>query len=1248
MAATQTPKHTNQLINETSPYLLQHAHNPVDWSPWCQAALDRARREDKPVLLSIGYSACHWCHVMERESFENEEIAKLMNDHFVCIKVDREERPDLDEIYMAATIAMNGSGGWPMTVCLNADGEPFFTGTYFPPDDRYGRPGFKRLLARIAELWRDDRKSLLKQASDLTEELRKQSLPMPTRAIGDDAIALAIAQLDQSYDADNGGFGSAPKFPPCAALSLLICEHARTGDARALEIVRGTLDGMKNGGMYDHVGGGFARYSTDEKWLVPHFEKMLYDNALLARVYLQGFQVTGDVEYRRIAIETLDYVIRDMQGEGEGRNGGYFSAEDADSEGVEGKFYVWTPEQVAEVLGPEAGTNVCAYYDVTTAGNWEGNSILHTPRSLARVATDLGVHESTLVHQLAKAKRKLYETRKQRIAPERDDKVLTAWNALMIGAMANAYRVVRDPRYLDSAERATAYLLGNMKRPDGGLFRTARGGRAHLDAYLEDYAYLADALVDLYEAGGNDAYLLEARALTERIIKDFADPNGGAFYNTAADHETLLIRHRDGHDAAVPNANAVAARVLERLSVHFDRADFREISERVLQAYGRVIERSPRAFCTALGVADSLMSKPVELVFVKATEDGSEGEALECAAASVFLPNLVIAHATRSAVETTSESKKALDLPLTAGKTTVDGKSALYICRNYACEAPITDPNQAVSALRAAAMDAQRSGAVGQRLAGGATPAGTARYAERHRTALGQAAYADLGKTGLKVSRIGFGGYRVDDTTAEHRQALQRSLESGINLIDTSTNYTEGHSERLIGEVLGGLISDGSLSRDEAVVVSKIGYVQGSDLIVAKEREASGNEFLEMVRVSEDCWHCIHPKWLEAQIEKSLERLGLQRLDVCLLHNPEYFLSVAEREAQAEVADGRKAGKSVGQRRKEFYGRMAAAFACLERLVAAGKIGCYGVSSNALVAPIDDPARTDLMSMLTAAERGVGPKHHFRVIELPLNLLEGAAALERTEIPTVTPLELAKQLDVAVLTNRPLNSLVKGTLLRLADPPESVPVSGDAESLDEAFEEVRELEAEFRRDLAIHLRSADGSTADPASLFNWGDQLASIPGRITSYEEWKGVERHALGPQIRHIVKVLNQAIQGALQTEWEGWRDRYLPALDALAAAIEEVAAEASIQRSRALTGAIDPLIPESRRAEPLCRKALWTPLSTPGVTTVLLGMREPEYVDDAVAVLGLEPLEKPLSIYKEASAADLGDQGPRPARPD
>ena len=1226
MADPGAPKHTNQLIGETSPYLLQHAHNPVDWNPWCEAALSRARREGKPILLSIGYSACHWCHVMERESFDDEAIAELMNDNFVCIKVDREERPDLDEIYMAATVAMNGSGGWPMTACLTADGEPFFTGTYFPPEDRYGRPGFKRLLARIAELWRDDRESLLKQASDLTEELRKQSHPLPTRAIGEDAIAAAVAQLDESYDATHGGFGSAPKFPPSAALSLLLFEHARTGDARALEVVRGTLDAMKKGGIYDHIGGGFARYSTDEKWLVPHFEKMLYDNAQLARVYVQAFQVTGDPEYRRVATETLDYVIRDMQAE----DGGYFSAEDADSEGVEGKFYVWTSEQVAEVLrgGEHAHEteNVCAYYDVTAAGNWEGNSILHTPRSLASVASDLGVHESTLVNQLEKARGKLYAARKQRIAPLRDDKILVSWNALMIGAMADGFRVVRDRRYLDSAERAARYVVEHMRRPDGGLFRTARAGRAHLDAYLEDYAYLADALVDLYEAGGSESWLLEARTLAERMLADFADPKGGGFYNTAANHEKLLIRHRDGHDAAIPNANAVAARALGRLSVHFDRTDFRETAERALQAYGRVIERSPRAFCTALAVADSLMSQPVELVFVGKTD--SDREALEAAAASVFFPNRVVAHGSGDA--------GASDLPLIAGKTTVGGEPALYICKNYACEAPLTNPEQARAALRAATADATRGGAVGRRVPGCASATGTGNYAKRH-AALGPHAFALLGKTGLAVSRIGFGGYRVDDTSPEHRQALRHALASGINLIDTATSYTDGRSERLIGEVLGGLIGDGALAREEVVVVSKIGYVQGDNLALAKEREASGNEFPEMVRVGEDCWHCIHPKWLESQLEKSLERLGLERLDVCLLHNPEYFLSVAERDVQAaRAAAGGASNPSVGQRRKQLYARMASAFECLERLVAAGKIGCYGVSSNALVAPTDDPARTDLMSMLAAAEKGAGRDHHFRVLQLPLNLLEGGAALAKTEIPAVTPLELAKQLGVAVLANRPLNALVEGALFRLADPPQSAALPGGG--LDAAFRQVSDLEAEFRRDLAVHLRSSDGSTADPASLFNWGDQLSTIPGRITSYEEWKGVERHAVGPQIRHVVNVLNQAIQGPLQTEWEDWRNRYLPALDELAAAIESVAADASAKRASAIAEVIDPLIPETQRAEPLCRKAIWAGLSTPGVTSVLLGMRQSRYVDDAIAALGLEPIPSPLALYKEAAGLKLG----------
>ncbi|PYQ54234.1 MAG: hypothetical protein DMF78_06690, partial [Acidobacteria bacterium] len=414
-------KHTNRLIDATSPYLLQHAHNPVDWFPWGEEALTRAREQGKPVLLSIGYSACHWCHVMERESFEDEAIAELMNRHFVSIKVDREERPDLDDVYMAATLAMNqGQGGWPMTVFLTPDQEPFFAGTYFPPEDRWGRPGFATVLTRIAELWEKDRESVKEQGAQLAEYLRENAQAAPGGAVGEEALREAAEQLGREFDARGGGFGPAPKFPPSAGLSLLLRVHRRFGDERALEMVRKTLDAMARGGMYDQVGGGFARYSTDARWLVPHFEKMLYDNAQLARVYLEGFQATGEDFYRRVAAETLDYVLREMTDPA----GGFYSATDADSEGEEGKFFVWTPADVRDALGPgddELARRFCAYYDITEAGNWEGKSIPNTPRPLEEVARELGITAGELERSLGDARARIYEARKKRVPPSLDD-----------------------------------------------------------------------------------------------------------------------------------------------------------------------------------------------------------------------------------------------------------------------------------------------------------------------------------------------------------------------------------------------------------------------------------------------------------------------------------------------------------------------------------------------------------------------------------------------------------------------------------------------------------------------------------------------------------------------------------------------------------------------------------------------------------------------------------------------------------
>jgi uncharacterized protein len=666
----------NRLARETSPYLLQHAHNPVDWYPWGEEALTRARREDRPILLSIGYAACHWCHVMERESFENETIAAQMNESFVCIKVDREERPDLDDIYMSATVAMSGSGGWPMTVFLTPDQQPFFAGTYFPPVDRFGRPGFSTVLRKLAELWRAERSAVLDQAKELTEHVRKLSGPGESGALRIASQGEAVAQLAQSYDRRYGGFGKAPKFPPAQSLELMLRYFRRTRDEAALEMLRGTLDGMKAGGMYDQLGGGFARYSTDERWHVPHFEKMLYDNAQLAKVYTEAFQLTRSAQYARIAQETLDYVAREMQSP----EGGYYSATDADSEGVEGKFFVWEPHEIEELVGKEDAERFCAYYDVTPQGNWEGLNVLRVQRANTDVAEDLGISSAELDASLARARAVLYEARGKRIAPLLDDKVLVAWNGLMIDAFAVAARVFPTRGYAESASRAAAFLLERLSRPDGGLYRTYRAQKAHLSAYLEDYAYLAQGLISLYEATGNERWLKEAGRLAERLIEDFGDAEGGPFYQTAHDHEALIARVRDGHDGALPNANAVAAHALARLSRHLGRPAWEERARQALRGYARSVERLPRAFGSTLNALDFISEASLELVLVGDSATPGYRE-LAAKIAEPYLPNRIEARVAPGADSTA---------PLAEGKRLVDGRASLYVCRNFACAAPVT------------------------------------------------------------------------------------------------------------------------------------------------------------------------------------------------------------------------------------------------------------------------------------------------------------------------------------------------------------------------------------------------------------------------------------------------------------------------------------------------------------------------------------------------------------------------------
>jgi uncharacterized protein YyaL (SSP411 family) len=675
------PSHSaNRLAGETSPYLLQHAHNPVDWYPWGPEAIGRARAEDKPIFLSIGYSACHWCHVMERESFENPQIAALMNERFVNVKVDREERPDLDSIYMAAVQAMSGHGGWPMSVFLTPDLKPFFGGTYYPPTDGRGMPGFPRVLLSVSQAWSERRDEIVESAGQMTEHL--QSLGQLPVATGGslDATTLddATRALLRSFDPANGGFGGAPKFPHPMDIRVLLRHHARTGDTASLHAARHSLDKMARGGIYDHLGGGFARYSTDDRWLVPHFEKMLYDNALLGTAYLEAYQLTRDPEFARVARETLDYVLSRMTSP----EGGFYSTEDADSEGVEGKYYVWSLDEIRQVLGPEEGKTFAYVHDLTEHGNWEDTNILNLPKTLAQAATMLGREERELRAELAESRAKLLEVRNRRVPPGKDTKVLTSWNGLMLAPMAEGSRILGDERYLEAARKAAGFLLDRMVAPDGRLLHSYKDGQAKFNGYLDDYANLIDGLTRLYEVSGEPRWIESANQLADRMIAEFSDREAGGFYYTGAGHEELIARTKELYDNATPSANAMAAMAVLRLAALTGRDDLAETGRLALESVRLILERAPSAAGQSLIALDFLLAPTKEFAIVSRPDDGEMRAVLETLA-SRFLPHKVVAPARVGAG--VSESL----VPLLADRPVKDERATVYVCENRTCQAPV-------------------------------------------------------------------------------------------------------------------------------------------------------------------------------------------------------------------------------------------------------------------------------------------------------------------------------------------------------------------------------------------------------------------------------------------------------------------------------------------------------------------------------------------------------------------------------
>lgn len=663
----------NRLIHETSPYLLQHAQNPVHWYPWGEEALNKAKKENKPIFLSIGYSSCHWCHVMAHESFEKEEIAEIMNENFINIKVDREERPDIDDIYQKACQAVTGSGGWPLSVFLTPDQKPFYVGTYFPSFDSYGRPGFGSLLRQLSQTYKENPKEIEKYTLDSMKRLEQPEQFSTFAKLEKDLLDEAAVNLLQIGDHFNGGFGSAPKFPNAANLSFMLRYHKLSGISRFKEFTLRTLNKMANGGIFDQIGGGFHRYTTDARWLVPHFEKMLYDNALIPLVYVEAYQITKDQKYLDVLKKTLDYILRDMTSP----EGGFYSSQDADSEGEEGKYYVWKKREIQEILGKDAEV-FCLYFDVTDGGNFEGMTILNNSINLSAVAFHCGVAESKVKEIIESCSQKLLEARSKRVPPGRDDKIITSWNALMISAFAKGYRVSGEKSFLEAAENCIKFIEKNLTK-DGELLRTYKDGKGKIKGYLDDYAFLVNSLLDVFEVNPNSKFLDLALSHANYLIDHFWDSNGNSFFLTADNSEKLIIRPKSNYDLSLPSGNSVAATALLRLYHLTQEKKFLDISIKIMQSQGIKAAENPFGFGQLLNTIFLYLQKPIEITLLN-TKNKEIFETLT----KKFLPESIFI-----TFKNEEQVKELEKYSFFQGKKFDKSDTTVYVCKDFTCSRPL-------------------------------------------------------------------------------------------------------------------------------------------------------------------------------------------------------------------------------------------------------------------------------------------------------------------------------------------------------------------------------------------------------------------------------------------------------------------------------------------------------------------------------------------------------------------------------
>lgn len=693
IAGTQHPSTSNRLIDEKSPYLLQHAHNPVDWRPWGEQAFQKAAKEDKPVFLSIGYATCHWCHVMAHESFEDEAVARLLNEYFVAIKVDREERPDVDKIYMTVCQSLTGHGGWPLSVFMTPDGKPFFAGTYFPKSGRGNMPGFMDVLQQVAAIWEKDRSSIIQSSEAITQAIQPpQASGESVHFAAEQALEKGFSQLARAFDPNQGGFGTAPKFPTPHNLGFLLRWYRHNGDTLALEMVEKTLDAMRNGGIFDQVGFGFHRYSVDQHWLVPHFEKMLYDQALLAMAYTEAYQATKKERYARIAHEVFTYILRDMTSP----QGGFYSAQDADSEGKEGRYYVWTPREVVKHLGEKSGGLFCGYFGITDTGNFEDHqSIPHIRMPLETFGARKGMDPVQLQDLLEKAREKLFQVRENRVAPLKDDKILTSWNGLMIAALAKAGQAFDNAAYTHAAKHAAGFVLDHLKARDGRLFRRFRNGHAAHAAYLDDYAFLVWGLIELYEATFEVGYLKSAVALNRHMIDIFWDHEGGGLFFTGKGNEQLITKSKDLYDGALPSGNSVAAMNFMRLSRLTGNVELETQAEKIVLTFARQVSEHPMGYTYFLQTLDFMVGPGQEVVVVGDTASKTTQDMIR-SVRNRFLPNTVLLVRPLG----TAGNELAALVPFVGPMVPIEGRPTAYVCEHYACKKPMRDVLQLQSALQ--------------------------------------------------------------------------------------------------------------------------------------------------------------------------------------------------------------------------------------------------------------------------------------------------------------------------------------------------------------------------------------------------------------------------------------------------------------------------------------------------------------------------------------------------------------------